>query len=194
MKIKNTLEKVYNEHIFVVVILFSFLITLLAMPLYDITRQIDQMNTYQLLLFIFNIACIISFITIYIIYKEKNKRMLIILILFTIGFLINIMATIDLYFLKVAYIVVFLGILNIIPSLIIINQIIDILQINSEFITFGLWLFLYILTSNIIVTIVFKFLNFRNNKKNVLLTLYYLQGNIAIINILSIYFMLNSKM
>jgi hypothetical protein len=188
---KDIIEKLFTKHSFLVVFAFSLLITLLAMPLHDIkvTGQNDKMTTYQLLLFIFNVLCILGFVVIYIMYIEKyQKHTIFISVLIFLGFLVNIFGTIDLYFIRIHYFIISLSLINLTVFLFTVNWIFDVLQINSDFIIIGIWLFLYIFINNIAVSIMFKYLAFKNNKKYLLLTLYYLQGNIVFVNILSIYY------
>jgi hypothetical protein len=205
---KEILDKLYLRYPFLVVFAFSLFATFLALPTvqfneplshWDIFRTDEillmKSSGYQLLLFSLNIFCIIRFMVMYLISIEKNKkRNVFIFIILVIGFLMNILFTFDLFYVKsnISVILLFIPFVLIVlllyPILILI-PFPDNMSDTHEYIIYiiiGVILFFIVLINNSIIKYIFKFIILKNNKKNEILTLYFLQNNTQLINVLAI--------
>jgi hypothetical protein len=189
---RNIVEKLYTKYSFFVAFVFSLIITFFIRLLFnynDENIQIGRTSLTELFLFIFNILCISCFTIIYIKSIEKNnKRNIVVSVLIFFGFLMNVLGTIDYIFSEMTFLKL-LGLLNLIPAYFILSFsffLDNLLPINSDvFFPNSITYFLYIFINNILILILFKFLIFRKDNKPILLTLYFMQSNISIINVIS---------
>jgi hypothetical protein len=193
---KDILEKINTKYSFLTIFVFSLANTVLFLLLKSLDEnniKIGNISFFQLLSII-NILLIFLFIYIYINSIEKDKKLnIFISIIIILSFLINIFGTIDLYFNEENIFVMILGFFNILPLIIILifsyflERAIDLLPINTNYTAWDLIYFVYIFINNIVISILIKKLIFKNNNKYILLTLYYLQSNICIINLISVF-------
>jgi hypothetical protein len=209
---KELVDKLFLKHSFLIIFAFSLFATILALlsikynnepayiiefnrPIYKSTNEtFMKNNVYQLSLFVLNILCILFFIVTYLISMEKHKkRNVFILIILFFGFIINILCTFDLFFLKTNISVIFFIIpcvlifLLLIPFSFIVDLLLKIIPNMPnipEYISMGIMLFFIIFINNIIIKTIFKHLTFKYNNKNMILILYFVQNNTQLINLL----------
>jgi hypothetical protein len=188
------LTEYYSKYLILSIILFSLLSTVLAVLCVDfklhgsVRKLYFEINVCQYILFVFNFLCFLFLVIINTKSIEKSvKRNIIISIVIYFFLLINIIFAFDIYFMKSNLINMGLSIFN--PIFTILIYPLAILAILAIYLNINVWnllfvdmfiwivLFCIILTNNVIFTILFRFIKYKNDNKNIILTLYYLQSN-----------------
>jgi len=195
---KDNIVKYYTKYFILIIILFSFLATVLSiigdgLMEFDIEKTFKETSIFAYILFAFNIICTILLIIINT--KSIDKKFIrnyIITIIIYFSLLFNIIATFDFYFINSHFKFIY-SILNIIinfPFYMILSIIALTLHpyniAVSETILLAIVLFPQILVNNIIFTLLFKIMKHKNNDKYIALTLYYIQNSCQLITLISI--------
>ena len=186
---KEIFFKYYSKFLPLIIIIFSLFSTILVLLCINFNTVLIETSESQYLLFFLNILYALSVIILNI--KSLNwsmKRNIFISIIIYCSLIINIIITFDFYFIKsdLIYYYSILNILNLLPAFLVFlftagTQI-------SENIILGITLFVHIIINNIIITILFHFMKYKNNIKYIILTLYYFQSNsFSIVTILFAY-------
>jgi hypothetical protein len=192
---KEIVIKYSFKHFPLVIIAFSLISTGLSIFSINFSKYITT-TIFQYILFVINFFCSLFFMVINIKSLEKSlKRNIVISAIIYIFLLINIFVSFDFYFIKSNLIHAYsifsiLFIIPIYPILLLGSYILGKLADNTfmGIILSFISLFFIIIINNIIFTILFKFIKYKNDNKYITLTLYYFQNNsLSIIMLLFAY-------
>jgi hypothetical protein len=182
------LGKIYAKYLYLVVFIFSLLTTILVILNLYFYNKFEKIDIFQLLVFVSNFICILSFTILYIKSIENKKRNIIIFILIFSYYLASILGAIDLYFLKVNIFLSILVIFNLLNILLLYPLILIFGYYSSyvnQVILAGIILFFIFLINNIVIIKLSKLIILKNDRKYILLTLYYFLNNIISLSIIA---------
>jgi len=184
----NWASSYYFKYLPLILLIFSLISSVFSMFSINYNEMLTT-SIFQYILYFINVICIMLIIVLNMKFMNKNIiQNIIISIIIYIFLFINMFVTFDFYFIKSNLLQLYsiINLVNIIPIYPVF--LISFSIFSNEMIISTIFLFFIMIIYNILFSILFKIIKYKNNYKYIVLSLYYFQNNsLSIIILLTAY-------